>query len=82
MAGLALVKNMALRESFDEKLSVGMICQGHCFRSGLILRAVGDRMIISPPLTMTHAEIDDMVALILQCLDLTYEDVKQNGWLV
>ncbi len=81
MAGLVLVKNKARLERFEENLSVGMICRGHCFKNGLIMRAVGDRMIIAPPLTMTHAQIDEMVALILRCLDLTYEDVKKNGWL-
>jgi len=81
MAGLVLVRNKARRERFAENLSVGMICRGHCFRNGLIMRAVGDRMIIAPPLTMTHGQIDEMVALIIRCLDLTYEDVKKNGWL-
>ncbi|WP_296448491.1 aspartate aminotransferase family protein [Rhodoferax sp. UBA5149] len=81
MAGLVLVKNKAGRERFDESLSVGMICRGHCFRNGLIMRAVGDRMIIAPPLTMTHSQIDEMVALIVRCLDLTYQDVKKKGWL-
>ena len=45
------------------------------------MRAVGDRMIISPPLIITHVQIDEMVALILRCLDLTYSEVKKNGWL-
>ena len=81
MGGLVLVKNKARLARFDENLSVGMICRGHCFKNGLIMRAVGDRMIIAPPLTMTHAQIDEMVTLILRCLDLTFEDVKKNGWL-
>jgi putrescine---pyruvate transaminase len=81
VAGLVLVKNKARRERFAENLSVGMICRGHCFKNGLIMRAVGDRMIISPPLIMTHAQIDEMVALIVHCLDLTYQEVKKNGWL-
>lgn len=80
-AGLVLVKNKKTKERFDEKLSVGMVCRGHCFRTGLIMRAVGDRMIIAPPLIMTHAQIDEMMALIVQCLDLTYADAKANGWL-
>ena len=45
------------------------------------MRAVGDRMIIAPPLTMTHAQIDEMVTLIIRCLDLTCEEVKNKGWL-
>jgi len=81
MAGLVLVKNKAHRTRFVEEQLVGMICRGHCFNNGLIMRAVGDRMIIAPPLTMTHAQIDEMVALIIRCLDLTYEEVKKNGWL-
>ena len=81
MAGLVLVKNKERLERFAEDLSVGMICRGHCFRNGLIMRAVGDRMIIAPPLTMTHAQIDEMVTLILCCLDLTYQEVKEKGWL-
>ncbi len=80
-AGLVLVKNKQRLERFAENLSVGMICRGHCFSNGLIMRAVGDRMIIAPPLTMTHAQIDEMVALIIRCLDLTYQEVKKNGWL-
>ena len=80
-AGLVLVKNKERRERFAEELSVGMICRGHCFRNGLIMRAVGDRMIIAPPLTMTHDQIDEMVTLILRCLDLTYQEVKEKGLL-
>ncbi len=81
VGGLVLVKDKASKKTFDSNLSVGMVCRGHCFGNGLIMRAVGDRMIIAPPLTMTHAQIDEMVALILRCLDLTLEDVKSRGWL-
>ena len=38
-----------------------MLCRGHCFANGLVMRAVGDRMIIAPPLVMTPAQIDEMV---------------------
>jgi len=80
-AGLVLVKNKEMLERFDPNLSVGMLCRGHCFGNGLIMRAVGDRMIIAPPLTMTHAQIDELLDLIVKCLDLTYADVQQKGWL-
>ena len=58
-----------------------MVCRGHCFGNGLIMRAVGDRMIVAPPLVITRAQIDEMVALIRRCLDLTLADVRRNGWL-
>ena len=56
-----------------------MLCRGHCFRNGLIMRAVGDRMIIAPPLTMTHAQVDEMMALIRLCLDATLQDLQLAG---
>jgi putrescine aminotransferase len=79
VGGLVLVKDKARREMFDPDLGVGMICRGHCFKNGLIMRAVGDRMIIAPPLTMTHAQIDEMVGLIRQCLDATLADLQAAG---
>ena len=81
MAGLVLTKNKATHEAFKPELGVGMLCRSHCFRLGLIMRAVGDRMIIAPPLVMTHAQIDEMIALIRSCLDATLADLKAAGQL-
>ena len=85
VAGLNLVrsKGATVHENvaFDESLAVGMVCRSYMFNNGMIMRAVGDRMIIAPPLVLTKAQIDEMVALIRHCLDLTYADVKQRGWL-
>ena len=79
MGGLVLSKNKAMHEAFDPELGVGMLCRGHCFRLGLIMRAVGDRMIIAPPLVMTHPQIDEMVTLIRRCLDATLADLQAAG---
>jgi putrescine aminotransferase len=81
MGALQIVKNKSTLETFDSKLEVGMLCRAHCFGNGLIMRAVGDRMIIAPPLVMTLAQIDEMTALIRKCLDLTHAELKQRGWL-
>ena len=84
VAGLNLVrkKGATVHENalFDEDQGVGMICRGHMFDNGVIMRAVGERMIVAPPLVMTRAQIDEMVALIRVCLDKTYADVKAKGW--
>jgi putrescine---pyruvate transaminase len=81
MGAVQLVKDKASRTVFDSSLEVGMVCRGHCFGNGLIMRAVGDRMIVAPPLVMTLAQVDEMMALVRKCLDLTLADVKQRGWL-
>jgi putrescine---pyruvate transaminase len=81
VAGLVLVKNKKTKERFREEDAVGMICRGYCFNNGLIMRAVGDRMIIAPPLVMTHADIDEMMRLIYLALDLTSQDLRTKGLL-
>jgi putrescine---pyruvate transaminase len=81
MGALLLVKDKARGTPFPRELQVGMVCRGHCFGNGLVMRAVGDRMIVAPPLVITRAQIDEMVALIRHCLDATLADVRRNGWL-
>jgi putrescine aminotransferase len=79
VAGFVLMKNKEEHVHFDESLEVGMMCRGHCFANGLIMRAVGDRMIIAPPLVTTKAQIDEMIGLIYLCLDATLADLKRLG---
>jgi putrescine aminotransferase len=81
VAGLVLMKDKHRHLAFDEALEVGMICRAHCFAHGLIMRAVGDRMIVAPPLAMTIADIDEMVRLIRLCLDATLQELKERGYM-
>jgi putrescine---pyruvate transaminase len=79
MAGLVLMQDKATQTVFDPNHAVGMICRAHCFANGVIMRAVGDRMIIAPPLVITVEEIDKMMLLIRRSLDDTLNDVKKLG---
>jgi putrescine---pyruvate transaminase len=38
-------------------------------------------MIIAPPLIITRAQIDELVALIQHCLDQTLAELRQRGLL-
>ena len=85
VAGLNLVRRKGTGphdcEHFARELGVGMLCRGHMFDNGVIMRAVGDRMIVAPPLVMTKAEIDEMAERIWDCLDLTLADGYNRGWI-
>jgi putrescine aminotransferase len=85
VAGLNLVRTKGAHvhdcELFDPAQGVGMICRGYMFDNGIIMRAVGDRMIVAPPLVMTRAQIDEMIAKIRFCLDATLADLRQRGWM-
>ncbi len=80
MGALLLVKDKATLAPFDASVGIGMVCRGHCFANGLIMRAVGNRMIIAPPLVITRAQVDELLARITRCLDLTLADVRRHGW--
>ena len=71
LGAIELAKNKQTRERFPSEMGVGMICRGHCFENGLIMRAVGDTMIIAPPLVISKDEIDELVEKARKCLDLT-----------
>jgi len=79
MGALRLVRDKAGGAAFPAGMRVGMLCRGHCFEAGIVMRAVGDRMIVAPPLVMTRADIDDMLALIRRALDLTLADLRAAG---
>lgn len=73
LGAIELVKDKATRERFPDKGSTGSLCRDFCVSNGLVMRAVGDTMIMSPPLVISKAEIDEMVGKIWTVLDQTAE---------
>lgn len=80
MASLALTPNKATRAKFAADAgTVGLICRERCFANNLVMRHVGDRMIISPPLVISEPEIDLLHERALKAIDETYQIVRQQG---
>ncbi|KFE54678.1 aspartate aminotransferase family protein [Pseudomonas syringae] len=75
LGAIELVKDKATRERYTGK-GAGMICRTFCFENGLIMRAVGDTMIIAPPLVISFAEIDELIEKARKCLDLTLAQLQ------
>ncbi len=69
LGAIELVANKETRDTFDDKGSAGIACRDACSENGLIMRAVGDTMILCPPLVITRPQIDEMVSKIRQSLD-------------
>jgi long-subunit fatty acid transport protein len=46
---------------------------------GLVLRAVGDRMVIAPPFCLTHAEADELIEKVQRVIELTYAHARGLG---
>lgn len=61
MAGVELVRNPQTHEPFAEALGVGGHCRDLAREEGLLVRAVGDTVCMSPPLIITEPEIDLLI---------------------
>ena len=75
IGALELVAHKASRTFFRNRGKAGLVCRDHCFGNGLVMRAVSDTMIISPPLMLSREQVDELVEKAWKCLDLTARDV-------
>ena len=82
MATLALTPNKETRAKFasDEGM-IGLRCRERCFANNLVMRHVGDRMIIAPPLIFSRNDIDTLVERATKALDETYASIREDGLL-
>ncbi len=71
VGAIELVRDKTSKERYAKTLEVGMRCRENCISSGVVMRAVGDTMIVSPPLIISHEEIDLLVARAKIALDKT-----------
>jgi putrescine aminotransferase len=80
MASVALTPDKATRAPFvSDPGVVGHICRDRCFANNVIMRHVGDRMIISPPLIITPDEIDILIARAHLSLDECLARLEADG---
>ncbi|CUH79900.1 aspartate aminotransferase family protein [Tropicibacter naphthalenivorans] len=80
MGSLALTPNKETRAPFQaEAGTVGYITRERCFANNLIMRHVGDRMIISPPLVISRDEIDTLIDRARLSLDEAHAQIEKAG---
>ncbi|MDG4648907.1 aspartate aminotransferase family protein [Roseibacterium sp. SDUM158017] len=79
VGGLQLCADKDARRAFPDGSDVGMTCREHSFAAGLVMRAVGDRMVVAPPLILSREEADLLVERATQALDRTQADMARSG---
>lgn len=79
MGALELIPNKNdLSRRFGDVGKAGTITRDLSFANGLVMRAVRDCLIISPPLVITEEETDDFIARALKTLDQAYDVIRQK----
>lgn len=71
VAGIQLAQAPRTRTRFPNGGEIASLCRDFCFNGNLIMRASGDRMLLSPPLVITRAQIDEIVEKAKQAIDAT-----------
>ena len=75
LGAVELVADKPSHARFKPEGRAGTLCRDHCMKQNVVSRAVRDTMVVSPPLIISHAEIDELVARLGKAIDLTAKDL-------
>jgi putrescine aminotransferase len=76
IGAIELTADKRTRKPFHDKGRVGAICRDFCIENNLIMRAVRDSMVFSPPLIIAPDEVGLLVDGVTKAIDQTYQKVK------
>jgi 4-aminobutyrate--pyruvate transaminase len=80
IGAVEIVRDKATKQSFDPKAGVAAFLVRRAQHHGAILRNMpGDIVAFSPPLVISEAEIDELMACFGKALDDTWAMVKEKG---
>ncbi|MFO0997328.1 MAG: aspartate aminotransferase family protein [Alphaproteobacteria bacterium] len=78
IGAIELVADKANHTPFRPEGRAGALVRDHCLENGLILRATRDSMLLSPPLIISRAEVDEIVAIARLGLDRAAHALGHN----
>ena len=75
LAAIEIVKDRETRERFPDEGSAAVCVRDHSIEAGMMMRAVGDTMILSPPLIWTRETINEAADIVKVALDNAAADL-------
>ncbi|GAB4125189.1 MAG: aspartate aminotransferase family protein [Rhodothalassiaceae bacterium] len=75
LGAIELVADRTTRRRHEPLGRAGGLCRDACIRNGLVMRAVRDTMVLSPPLVISPDEIGELVEKARRALDDTMKDL-------
>jgi putrescine aminotransferase len=79
MGAIEIVRDKATKARFQPAGDAAVVVRDHAIANGMMLRATGDTMIMSPPLIWTRATIDMACERIVKALDLALADLSKKA---
>ena len=68
MIGLEFVKDQNSKQAFDDSVTIGMRVTQQAQRRGLLVRPLGHMIVMSPPLILSVAQIDEIAAVLRESI--------------
>jgi adenosylmethionine-8-amino-7-oxononanoate aminotransferase len=81
MLGMEFVVNQTTKEPLPDEASIANRIFKHCRNAGLIVRPVGNIVIMSPPLIISKEQIDEIANILRKAIELTTTDLMKDGFL-
>ncbi len=69
MVGIELVQDRATRQAFDPELQVGNAVCAAARERGVLIRPLGDTVILMPPLNTSSDELDLLLGVTFECVE-------------
>ena len=79
MACVECVADRASKNPLTLDLEVGKRIDRHCQELGLLVRPLIHMCVMSPPLTISPDQIDDMASILRRGIELTMDDLTREG---
>jgi len=79
MAGVECVISKNSRNPLTMDYEIGNRIDAHCQAMGLLVRPIINMCVMSPPLVITKAQIDDMVGILRRGIEQAQDDVEREG---
>ena len=79
MIGVELVKDKASQESFEPAVGIADRVFKHCLQRGVIVRPVGNVIVLSPPLILDTQQVDTIISALVESIRETTDDLRRQG---
>jgi adenosylmethionine-8-amino-7-oxononanoate aminotransferase len=79
MAGIELVRNKTTKEGFSATDGSAMRVFKRCLNRGLVIRPIGNLIVVSPPLILSKEQCDQIVDTLQASIEETAAELKVAG---
>jgi adenosylmethionine-8-amino-7-oxononanoate aminotransferase len=79
MLCVEFVADTETKELLPVEAQVGRVVARHCQERGLLIRPIGHLNVMSPPLVMGKAQIDELVGILRESIERAMDDLVRAG---